>query len=340
MGQTVGKTYQLTFLLSFWFVLSITIASSLCTITLFMWSRIAYHHLINDTKQKVAQVANTTAQKIIQLIIEQHDAIEQLASQQLIINAFSNTHDTEQLLQLIKAHGHTIIFSRVLLLTTNGTVIFSTKANGLVGKKILSQEYEKSFFAKSIIRTIITETFDISVFGIDSLFHEPVLFICQPIIQNKKVIGILAVQLNNTKIYRLLSYKDLGTSGEIILGKQIPDGTIIVAPTRQASNIAFTPEGTFTKKKFGFLQKAVIGKWGTGIGRDYRDKKVIAAWRFIPMVNWGIVTTQEVAEIDKKLLASHIFFYISLIINLILLAWLAIHWYYHRRNQNNVLPPS
>ena len=45
----------------------------------------------------------------------------------------------------------------------------------------------------------------------------------------------------------------------------------------------------------GPVQEAVRGKNGAGQLIDYRGKKVIAAWRYIPSLDWGMV-----AKIDTK----------------------------------------
>jgi signal transduction histidine kinase len=43
------------------------------------------------------------------------------------------------------------------------------------------------------------------------------------------------------------------------------------------------------------IQEAVQGRTGSGQSIDYRGKKVIAAWRYIPSLDWGLV-----AKIDTK----------------------------------------
>jgi methyl-accepting chemotaxis protein len=42
--------------------------------------------------------------------------------------------------------------------------------------------------------------------------------------------------------------------------------------------------------------QAVQGRNGSGIADDYRGKKVIATWRYIPSINWGVVAKIDINE--------------------------------------------
>ena len=44
------------------------------------------------------------------------------------------------------------------------------------------------------------------------------------------------------------------------------------------------------------MQEAVQGREGAGQLVDYRGKKVIAAWRYIPSLDWGIVAKIDTQE--------------------------------------------
>lgn len=333
MGSKVGTN---TFLrVSLWVIVMSTLISATGTIGMYMWYRTAYSRLISQNSKKLEIHTNTIVREIIDFIVQQQAALHTLTTQEIIIAAYSDLPNLKELEQFIKKQDYTLDYKRMMLLTLDSTVIFAIKAEQLTGKKIFSNN-TSSFFAQSFMRTIMAETFDISIFAIDPLFKEPALFLCEPVIRDQKVIGVLAIQLDEKKIYRFLSYSGLGETGEILLGKQIPDGVMIIAPTRRTSDTAFSKKGICPKNSCPLLYRAVLGEQNTGIALRHHSQRVIGSWRYIPMVNWGLVVSQEIHELTRSLLFINILYYLLVCITSLLIIWSILHYFVQRARKNQV----
>src|SRR5438552_12060357 len=49
------------------------------------------------------------------------------------------------------------------------------------------------------------------------------------------------------------------------------------------------------------IQASVLGGQGAGIAVDYRSQPVVAAWTFIPKVDWGMIVKIDQTEIEQPL---------------------------------------
>ncbi len=139
--------------------------------------------------------------------------------------------------------------------------------------------------------------------------REPAAFIAGPIINNDGVvIGIVIFEFGNHEVFRIFrDYNGLGTTGETQAAMSTGDDLTFVAPLRYDPDAAF-----HTRIRFGSdhgipSQRAVQGDRGYGEAIDYRGKRVLAAWSYLPSFRWGLVVKQDVGEafdlIDHQRLA-------------------------------------
>ena len=113
---------------------------------------------------------------------------------------------------------------------------------------------------------------------------------------NGQFIGIIVFELNlNTFFSHIQSTTGLGKSGETLIVKRAGDSVRFLNPLRHK----LEPSGHSVKiggQRAIPAQLAASGQTGSGITRDYRGMEVVAAWRTIPAVDWGIVVKTDAAE--------------------------------------------
>jgi signal transduction histidine kinase len=108
--------------------------------------------------------------------------------------------------------------------------------------------------------------------------------------------GIIAFEVDMTPVYRIIQdVTGLGSTGEVLVGMRTGNQVRFLNPLRHDPRAALARKATLGDQSGFPIQQAVQGKTGAGLAIDYRGKQVIAAWRFIPSMQWGLV-----AKIDTR----------------------------------------
>ncbi|MDD5584769.1 MAG: PAS domain S-box protein, partial [Candidatus Omnitrophica bacterium] len=109
--------------------------------------------------------------------------------------------------------------------------------------------------------------------------------------------GVIVFEVDMAPIYKLIQEgTSLGNTGEVLLGKAAGNQVVFLNPLRYDVNAALKRRVSVGEELGGPIQKAALGENGSGELIDYRGKKVIAAWRYIPSLGWGMVTKVDVRE--------------------------------------------
>jgi len=113
---------------------------------------------------------------------------------------------------------------------------------------------------------------------------------------NGVFIGVIAFEIDMTPLYKLIQDRTgLGQTGEVLVGRKIGNQVEFLNPLRHEPNTVMK-RINIGDKFGGPIQQAVQGKNGVGRSIDYRGKNVIAAWRYIPSLDWGMVAKIDTAE--------------------------------------------
>ena len=113
---------------------------------------------------------------------------------------------------------------------------------------------------------------------------------------NDAFIGVIAFEVDMNPLYKLIqNTTGLGITGEILIGKKVGNQVVFLNPLRHDPNAALVRTANIGDKTGVGLQNAVRG---TGAGQyiDYRGKKVVGAWRYIPSLDWGMVAKIDAEE--------------------------------------------
>jgi PAS domain S-box-containing protein len=114
---------------------------------------------------------------------------------------------------------------------------------------------------------------------------------------NGAFIGVIAFEVDMTPAYRLIQDTiGLGETGEVLLGKKTGNQIVYLNPLRHEPNAVLIRRIDIGGEIGRPIQEAVQGKTGAGQYLDYRGKKVIAAWRYIPSLDWGMVAKIDAEE--------------------------------------------
>lgn len=218
-----------------------------------------------------------------------------------VLNRLLSKPDEEQLATIrnnldtpMRKMQSVIGLSDIMLLNAEGKIIYSSN---LENQRWNSGESLPALYGEH--NSDRKKTIHFSDIFISKLSRDkPGMLISAPIFDSERnFIGEVVFNIDFEVIHQLLMQETaLGRSGEILLVKK--EGETIV----YLNSLKFDPSGIFNKKiKTGDetgvpAQKAAGGIKGAGTSIDYRGEKVIAAWRYIPATDWGIVVKIDEVE--------------------------------------------
>ncbi|KAH6555530.1 hypothetical protein KP509_1Z246700 [Ceratopteris richardii] len=105
------------------------------------------------------------------------------------------------------------------------------------------------------------------------------------------MIGVLMTWINATKLADLVYDRTgLQKTGEILIGMPEGDNEVrFLFPPH--SNQSYT-----IHRRYGAMEKAINGEAGIDIMHDYKDEKVIAAYRPVGFMRWGLIAKLDISE--------------------------------------------
>jgi len=138
-----------------------------------------------------------------------------------------------------------------------------------------------------------------SFFGgyqLDSLTNEKFLIFLQAIrdYEDKEFAGIILFKVKADMLNEVARNRTgLGETGEVLIAHLIDDNVFFMSDLLHSKKPPTVIIGTDNAVP---IQQAVTGIGGNGISMDYRGEEILAVWRHIPILNWGIVAKIDTAE--------------------------------------------
>jgi diguanylate cyclase (GGDEF)-like protein len=121
---------------------------------------------------------------------------------------------------------------------------------------------------------------------------------------DNKLMGVVVAEFSVDELFLLLQdYSGLGSSGETLLGKRNNDKIIFLNPLRHDPNAAMRRSVQISGKIGIPVIMGATGHNGSSESIDYRGVNVLAAWRHIPIADWGMVAKIDTDEVLKPLIS-------------------------------------
>jgi PAS domain S-box-containing protein len=197
----------------------------------------------------------------------------------------------EDLDRQIKEFQKAFSYLNVLLTDPTGRIVYSSNNSEKVhiGKTVP----EVDFFKKAARGIYFTEVFR------NQSFHDRLEMIgAAPLFDFKGAfIGEIVIEIDMEPIYKFTSdTTGLGKTGEVLIASKEAEAAVFLSPLHHEPDAVLKKKASFQSAKGMPAQKAVQGENGSGVLLDYGGREVLAAWRYIPSVRWGLVTKIEVQE--------------------------------------------
>jgi PAS domain S-box-containing protein len=119
-----------------------------------------------------------------------------------------------------------------------------------------------------------------------------------------QLIGFTVFEIDMAPIYELIQdTTGLGETGETLIAKKDGDQALFLNPLLHDPDAALKRNIGLGERQAIPVQKALKGGSGSGISIDYRGQEVIAAWRYLPLLDWAMVAKIDLAEAFKPVAA-------------------------------------
>ncbi|MCB9874787.1 MAG: PAS domain S-box protein [Planctomycetaceae bacterium] len=185
----------------------------------------------------------------------------------------------------------------LFLISPDGDVIFTVIKEDDFGSNLLTGPYRETELAKAFQTASTSHITDISDFRFYPPSNDTAGFVTAPVFRDERLIGVVALQMSVREIEKLSTdYTGLGETGEIMVASRDGDAVVFVTQMRHDSENATRRIATFGSSDAIPAQQALLGRKGSGISIDYRGKEILAAWRYLPQVRWGIIVKMDTSE--------------------------------------------
>lgn len=187
----------------------------------------------------------------------------------------------------------------LFLISPQGTVVYSQAHEADFSTNLFDGPYRNTGLGKVARSALSSLESNISEFE----YYEPsgaaAAFIAVPILRDGKVDGVLALQIDNRHVFEVLLDKTgLGESGETVVARRENEhSALLMAPLKRDESAALKRKISLVdKERAAPLVHALNGERGSGYAIDYSGHPVLAAWRYLPRMGWGMVTKIDAEE--------------------------------------------
>lgn len=189
------------------------------------------------------------------------------------------------------------LYYDVRLISLQGEIVYSQKREADFASNLISGPYSHTQLADAFRKSIMTLESSYS----DLVHYEPsgtpAEFITVPVIRDRTVEGVIALQLDPRQIYQIIvDGTGMGATGETALIRLTVDNEAIFAAPLRSDPQATSRRAMNMKLVAAPVRNALSGQRGSGVDLDYDGKQAATAWRYLPELGWGLVVKMDASE--------------------------------------------
>jgi two-component sensor histidine kinase/HAMP domain-containing protein len=282
-------------------------------------SRKTIKTLKSEVMNTLISITDNKARQIMTYFLEREKDVTTLASSPTIMNALKkfkiafekgkivspyyglvslNYNSIEREFgQFFTYYKESVGYYNLFLISPEGDVVFTVTKEDDLGTNLVIGPYKDSELAKVFERAKTLLETNMSDYKYYSPSSEPAAFIAAPVLSEGRLIGVVALQVDNDEISAIVNdYTGLGETGETIVASREGDEAVFVMPIRHDLHAAFRNKILIGSEELLSIQKAIKGQKGYGMSFDYRGKETLAVWRYLPHLRWGMVVKIDAEE--------------------------------------------
>ena len=188
----------------------------------------------------------------------------------------------------------------LFLISPQGWIIYSQAHESDFATNLLAGPYRNTGLGEVARQALHNRQSSISDFEHYAPSNNAIAaFVATPIILDGELKGALALQIYSQRVFAVLANNvGLGDTGETVVARRETEQTaLVMAPLKYDPGAALTRKIPLDNPPASeAMRNALNGESGGALTVDYRGKEVVAAWRYLPRMRWGIVVHIDVDE--------------------------------------------
>lgn len=254
--------------------------------------------------KKVMQVQNylTDRTQDVRILTRSPQVIDKIST---LTDAYAHRADKHYASENARMHQYFVRyveqsqrFYNVFIISPQGEIIYTQQHASDFATNLINGPYRDTQLGQAFRSARMTLEPVISRYGMYAPSHAAALFIAAPIIVDEKFIGVFAVQLDKKLLYKVATdATGLGLSGEAEFAQRDEKGVLYTAPLKYWKNAEMLLRVKPQQIGRSPMLNALSGASGEGEKLDYRGKPVVAAWRYLPDLDWGMVVKIDADEV-------------------------------------------
>ncbi len=199
------------------------------------------------------------------------------------------------------------MFYDVFLINLQGDIVYSQRHESDFATNLMVGPYRDTGLSDAFLGSRLTLESVASSFEYYTPSQTMAAFVAIPVIRENTLLGVIAFQLGIAQIRQVAADPiGHGASGETVLANWVDaQHAMVLTPTKYKFDQILKPV-EFSKIPDP-MHSALLGLRGSGIKTDYRNQQVIAAWRYLPGLRFGMVVKQDTDEAFAPLYQQRVF---------------------------------
>ena len=208
-------------------------------------------------------------------------------------------HAEKLLAELAMGYG----YYDMLLINPAGEVIFSLKKEADFHTNMRTGPYRDTVLGQGFQQSMVLLSTEFSAFdNYAPSANKTAAFITTPLLRDGLPVGVLAARMNLEILQPLIEDRiGLGESGETILAQQTDGGVTYTSHLHHLDNDSLFKQIPIEDAAVP-MRHALRGERGQDLSVDYAGHDVVAAWRYLPSLQWGMVVKIDTREVLASLL--------------------------------------
>ena len=183
----------------------------------------------------------------------------------------------------------------LLLVDIEGIIRYSALQESDLGQNIYEEPLRNTQLATTVEASNTLLQTEVSNFAYYPPTGDYAAFFASPIFVDGVIIGTIVLQVDQVALSRIINrYQGLGESGDILTAG-LTDSTLIITSASRHNPELFG--SIVSADEFWPFVEALQGNSGGSIYKDHRGREVLAEWRYLPSLNWGLITKIDTQEL-------------------------------------------